>query len=130
MPLIIVYCRFGNFRENFIFANSVKRHTCICHVKNPRIWHDLPTSVKDKEFSPFHEGSIFAKPFELTYHKSRLLTWIKNDSIFMYKCGSERLIHYKHFNLYCSDKHTPFARNLSKPQRCKFITERSRTLLY
>ena len=26
------YCKFGNFRENFIFANSVKRH--ICDVKN------------------------------------------------------------------------------------------------
>ena len=48
----------------------------------------------------------------------------------MYKCSSERLIHHKHFNLYCSNKYTPFARNLSKPQRCKFITERSRTLLY
>ena len=22
------YCKFGNFRENFIFANSVKRHNC------------------------------------------------------------------------------------------------------
>ena len=25
------YCKYGNFRENFIFANSVKRN--ICHVK-------------------------------------------------------------------------------------------------
>ena len=32
LPLILVYCKFGNFRENFIFANSVKRH--ICDVKN------------------------------------------------------------------------------------------------
>ena len=52
-----------------MFANSVTRQSCICHVKNPRLWHDLPTPVNDKEFSPFHEGSIFAKPFELTYHK-------------------------------------------------------------
>ena len=22
----ITYCKFGNFRENFIFANSIKRH--------------------------------------------------------------------------------------------------------
>ena len=22
------YCKLGNFRENFIFANSVKRHIC------------------------------------------------------------------------------------------------------
>ena len=48
----------------------------------------------------------------------------------MYNCGSKRLINHKHINLYCSNKYTPFARNLSKPQRCKFITERSRTLLY
>ena len=26
------YCKFGNFRENFIFASSVKRQ--ICDVKN------------------------------------------------------------------------------------------------
>ena len=53
------YCKFGNFCDNFIFANSVKRH--ICQVKKSRLWHDLPTSVKDKEFSPFCEGFIFAK---------------------------------------------------------------------
>ena len=29
------YCEFGNFRENFIFANRVKRH--ICHGKNLRL---------------------------------------------------------------------------------------------
>ena len=29
---IHVYCKSGNFHENFIFANSVKRH--ICDVKN------------------------------------------------------------------------------------------------
>ena len=27
-----IYCKFRNFRENFIFANSIKRH--ICDVKN------------------------------------------------------------------------------------------------
>ena len=30
MPFL--YCKFGNFRENLIFANSFKRH--ICNVKN------------------------------------------------------------------------------------------------
>ena len=29
------YCRFGNFCENFIFANSIKRH--ISDVKNSRL---------------------------------------------------------------------------------------------
>ena len=28
----LTYCRFGNFRENFIFSNSIKRH--ISDVKN------------------------------------------------------------------------------------------------
>ena len=38
----IGYCRFGNFRENFIFANSIKRH--ISDVKKSRLGHDLPVS--------------------------------------------------------------------------------------
>ena len=34
--VFIAYCRFGNFRENFIFANSIKyRH--ISDVKNSRL---------------------------------------------------------------------------------------------
>ena len=28
----VIYCKFGNFRENIIFANSVKRD--ICDFKN------------------------------------------------------------------------------------------------
>ena len=32
MGVATIYCRFGNFRENFIFANSIKRH--IRDVKN------------------------------------------------------------------------------------------------
>ena len=52
-------CKFGNFRENFIFANSVKRQ--FCQVTNSRLWHDLTISVNDNEFSPFREAFIFAK---------------------------------------------------------------------
>ena len=40
------YCKFRNFCENFIFANSVKRH--ICNVKISRLRHDLLISVNDK----------------------------------------------------------------------------------
>ena len=54
-----VFCKFGNFRENFIFLNGVKRH--IFDVKNSRQRHDLPISVNDRVFSPFHEGFIFTK---------------------------------------------------------------------
>ena len=55
----IQYCKFGNFRENFIFANSVKRH--ICDVINMRIGQDLPILVNDRVISPFPEGLIFTK---------------------------------------------------------------------
>ena len=51
------YCKFGNFRENFIFANSIKRH--ICDINNLR--HDLPISVNDNVISPFREDFIFTK---------------------------------------------------------------------
>ena len=55
----IVHCKFGNFRENFIFANSVERH--ICDVENSRPGHDLPISVKDRVISAFLCVFIFAK---------------------------------------------------------------------
>ena len=39
-----IYHKFGNFRENFFFANSVKRN--ICDFKNSRLGHDLPNISK------------------------------------------------------------------------------------
>ena len=56
---LVTYCKSGNFRYNFIFANSVKRH--ICDVKNSRKGPDLPTSVNDRVILPFREGFIFTK---------------------------------------------------------------------
>ena len=50
------YCKFRNFRENFIFAKRVKRH--ICHGKNLQLLHGLHTSVKVKEVLLF-QGFIF-----------------------------------------------------------------------
>ena len=47
------YCKFGNFRENFIFANRVISH--ICDITNSRLGHDLPISVNDRLISPFCE---------------------------------------------------------------------------
>ena len=35
------YCKFRNFRENFIIVNKVKRH--VCHAKNLQMVHGLPT---------------------------------------------------------------------------------------
>ena len=48
------HCKFGNFRENFNFANSVKRQ--ICDVKISRPGHDLPISVNDRNISPYCES--------------------------------------------------------------------------
>ena len=53
------YCRFRNFRENFIFANSIKRH--ISDVQNSRLRQDLPISINDRVILPFREGFIFTK---------------------------------------------------------------------
>ena len=55
----VTYCKFGNFRENLIFTNSIKRH--ICDVKNWRPGHDLPISVNDRVISPYRERFIFTK---------------------------------------------------------------------
>ena len=89
-----LYCKFGNFRENFIFANSVIRH--ICQYKNSRLVPDSPPSVNDRVFSPFCQSFIISrkKPSrifpnllffekmipEFSYNKNDL---IKNNS---YKC--------------------------------------------
>ena len=43
-----LYCKFENFRENFIFGNCVKRH--IWDVNNSELGHDLPISVNDSDF--------------------------------------------------------------------------------
>ena len=54
-----IYCKFANFRENFIFANSAKRH--ICDVKKSRTGQDLPISVNDRVISSICKGLIFTK---------------------------------------------------------------------
>ena len=51
------YCRFGNFRESFIFANCIKRH--ISDVKKSRLRQDLPISINDRVILPFREGFKF-----------------------------------------------------------------------
>ena len=57
--VFFLYCKFGNFRDNFIFANSVKTH--ICDVENSRQGRDLPISVNDRVISPIREDFIFTK---------------------------------------------------------------------
>ena len=50
------YFTFGNFGENFIFANSAKR--LIFHAKNSRIGHNLPVSVNGTVLSSFCEAFL------------------------------------------------------------------------
>ena len=51
------YFKSGNFRDNFIFTNSVKRH--ICDAKISRLGHDLHISVNDRlRGFYFHETSL------------------------------------------------------------------------
>ena len=68
----VLYCKFGNFREHFIFANSVKRD--ICHIKNSRLGHDIPTSVNDSDIAIsrgfyFHETSHMRSFAKITLAK-------------------------------------------------------------
>ena len=54
-----VNCRFGNFSENFIFANSIKIH--ISDVKNLRLRQDLSIPINGIVILPFREGFNFTK---------------------------------------------------------------------
>ena len=56
MKINQVNCKSRNFGENFLFANSAKRH--IWDVLNSRLGHDLPISVDDRMISPFREDFI------------------------------------------------------------------------
>ena len=55
----LIYFKSGNFRENFIFENSVQRH--ICGVEYSRLGHDGPISVNGRVISPFRGGFLFTK---------------------------------------------------------------------
>ena len=55
----VTNCKFGNFREDFVFANSIKRH--FCDVRNSRLVHYIIVSVNDRAVVPFREGFNFTK---------------------------------------------------------------------
>ena len=74
----LYHCKYGNFRENFISANSVKIHICL--VKKSRLRRDLPISVHDRVISSFREGFIFAKL--RTCEVSRKLNLLENFRIY------------------------------------------------
>ena len=78
------YSKFRNFCENFILANTVRRHICDFKIA---LGHDLPISVKDRSsnfvriffhgtshinfaYAKFHENKTLTKiyKFNVTHH--------------------------------------------------------------
>ena len=64
--LFSVYCKFGIFCDNFIFANGIVRR--ICDVKNSEQRHDLLISVNDRVILPL-QRVLFSR--NLAYAKFR-----------------------------------------------------------
>ena len=55
----IKYCKSETFREGFILVNNVTRH--ICHIKNSRLGHNLPTLVKGQEWFRHFTRVLFSR---------------------------------------------------------------------
>ena len=75
---IYEYCKFGYFHEDFIFANSVKRH--ICDVKNSRLRRELHKPVNDRVISSFREDFIFTK-LRICFAKNKTLVKISEFTV-------------------------------------------------
>ena len=74
-----IYWRFGNFRKNFIFANSIKRH--ITDFKNSRLRQDLPISINDRVILPFREG-LFSRNFAYAkFRENKVLAKISEFTV-------------------------------------------------
>ena len=74
------YCKIRNFCENFIFANSIKRH--IYHVKNSQLGHDLPASVNERVILTYSEGIIFTNFAYAKFHEIKTLAKISEFTVF------------------------------------------------
>ena len=86
------YCKFGNFRKNYIFANSVKRH--IWEVKNSRPVHDLPIPVNDRMIRTYCKSFIFTKLFR----ENKILAKISKFTVV------NQCLLYTYFCEYVTDK--------------------------
>ena len=57
---LTLYCKFGNFRDNFVFTNSVKRHICGVKIAN-RAWFTYiskwQSDIANSRGFDFHETS-------------------------------------------------------------------------
>ena len=70
------YWLFGNVRENFVSAKSVKSIFAKLK-KNATIRHDLPISVNNRVISQFCEDFVFEVSGKLTLGKIYELTVLK-----------------------------------------------------
>ena len=75
---------FGNFRENFIFANSIKRH--ISDERNSRLRQDLPISINDRVILPFREGFISRNFAYAKFRENKVLAKISEFTV----CGTTK----------------------------------------
>ena len=66
----IWYCKMGNLRENFIFANGIKSN--ICHVKNLQQGHNLHISVYNNWMCLRQFRGIYFDNVMLTLHNVTL----------------------------------------------------------
>ena len=74
--LCIQYFKLGNFRENFISTNSVKRHICYAQ----RLRHDLHIS-RDRVILLFLEGFIFTKFCIRSFSENKTLAKISELTV-------------------------------------------------
>ena len=73
-----IYCKIGNFRESFIFANSVKRH--IFDAQSSQLRHDLHLSVNNGVNLLFCEGFILHETLHI-FVKKKTLTKISEFTV-------------------------------------------------
>ena len=92
-PPLKCYCRFGNFRENFIFANSITR--LISGVENSRLRQDLPISINERVILPFRESFIFTKLRYAKFRENKVLAKISEFTVFLWRCdGRPKVAHF------------------------------------
>ena len=85
---IAAYCKFGKFREAFIFANGIKRH--ICDVIYSRQRHDLPISV-----NAISRGFLFSRNFaNAKFRENKTLAKISEFTVScsVSECGGGRCV--------------------------------------
>ena len=76
-----IYCKSGNFRENFNFANSVKRHSFDWKIS--RLGYDSPISVVERVISSFCEDFISRNFAYAKFRENKTLAKISEFTVNM-----------------------------------------------